>query len=128
MKTLLYGLIIILSLMAPVQRLDVAKLQPVEAVAVYVKNGNVILATDTEDKGRGADADEALADLKERTPAVIYLDTARYLLIGPGAESCVDELLPHLRRSVKVRPYLGGDIKETVKYLDVHDRPGASDN
>ncbi len=128
MKILLYVLLIALSLLAPVQRLDVAKLQPVEAVAVYVKEGEVVLLTDTEDTGRGETAMEALADMKENTIGIIYLDTAEYLLVAPGAEAYADELLSNLKPSVKVGQYNGGNVKDEAKYMDAHDQSGRPGN
>ena len=125
MRTVLYILIIILTFFSPVQRLDVAKLQPVEAVAVYMEQDMVILKTDTEDIGIGKTTQEALQNLKDTTPAVIYLDTAEYLLVAPGAEQCAEELKPHLKTSTKVGTYSGGEVKEEVKYLDAHDRSAA---
>lgn len=128
MRTVLYILIIILTFFSPVQRLDVAKLQPVEAVAVYMEQDIVILKTDTEDIGIGKTTQEALQNLKDTTPAVIYLDTAEYLLVAPGAEQYAEELKPHLKTSTKVRTYSGGEVKEEVKYLDAHDRSAAPEN
>lgn len=128
MRTVLYILIIILTFFSPVQCLDVAKLQPVEAVAVYMEQDMVILKTDTEDIGIGKTTQEALQNLKDTTPAVIYLDTAEYLLVAPGAEQCAEELKPHLKTSTKVRTYSGGEVKEEVKYLDAHDRRAAPEN
>lgn len=121
MKTALYIFIIILSLLAPVERLDVGKLQPVEAVAVSVNDGQVVLETDTEDVGIGATAQEALTNLKETTPAIIYLDTANYLLVETGAEAHGEALMPDLKPAVRVATYGGGSVKEEAKYLDAHD-------
>ena len=128
MRTVLYILIIILTFLAPVQRLDVAKLQPVEAIAIYTEQDTVIIKTDTEDMGIGETALQALQDLKETAPAVIYLDTAEYLLIAPGAEKYAEELKTHLKTTVKVRMYSGSEVKEEVKYLDAHDRGAAPGN
>lgn len=128
MRTVLYILIIILTFLAPVQRLNVAKLQPVEAIAIYTEQDTVIIKTDTEDMGIGETALQALQDLKETAPAVIYLDTAEYLLIAPGAEKYAEELKTHLKTTVKVRMYSGGEVKEEVKYLDAHDRGAAPEN
>lgn len=122
MKTILYILIIILTLAAPVKRLDVAKLQPVEAIALYTEQDTVVLLTDTEDTGRGKTAQQALENLKATTAAVIYLDTAEYLLVAEDAASYAEELKPYLKSSVKIRVYNGGKVKEEVKYLDAHDR------
>ena len=131
MRTALYIFIIILTLVVPVQRLDVAKLQPVEAVAIYTEQDMVVLKTDTEDMGIGETAQLALQNLKDTTASVIYLDTAEYLLVAEGAESWAEELKLHFKSSIKVRQYKGGAVKEEVKYLDAHDRsanPGNGKN
>ena len=121
MRILLYIIILAASLFfAPVDRLDIAKLEPVEAVAVYMEEGRVALQTDGEDIGSGVTAQEALADLKENALAVIYLDTADYLLVGEGAEEAAKDLQQYLQKSVQIGKYNGGNIKEEAQYLDVH--------
>lgn len=120
MKIILYLVIIALSFLAPVTRLDIAKLSPVEAVAVYKEYGQVVLKTDEENEGRGENVHLALADLKERASAIIYLDTARYLLIGEHAQAEAAALQTYLKPSVLVGKYAGGDVKEEAKHLDVH--------
>ena len=120
MKFILYAVIIALSLFAPVTRLDIAKLSPVEAVAVYKEYGQVVLKTDEENEGRGENVHLALADLKEKASVIIYLDTARYLLVGEGAAEEAAALQAYLKESVLVGNYAGGDVKEEAKYLDVH--------
>lgn len=120
MRIILYLLVIAAVLLIPVECLDVAKLQPVETVAVYMDRGCVILKTDEGSAGKGKTALEALEDLKENTPAVVYLDTADYLLIGGGAEEAAQQLMPYLKKSVKTDVYHGGDVKEEGKLLDVH--------
>ena len=82
MRKILYINIIVAVFFAPVDRLDIAKLLPVEAVAVYRENDTVVLKTDTDNTGRGKTVWEALKNLKENAVSVIYLDTADYLLIG----------------------------------------------
>lgn len=127
MRILLYIVILAAMLFAPVDRLDIAKLEPVEAVAVYMEDGLITLQTDGEDIGRGTTAQEALADLKENALAVIYLDTADYLLIGDGAETAAKDLRQYLRKSVETGQYNGGNVKEEARYLDVHgngEKPG----
>ena len=128
MRILLYITILIAMFFAPVKRLDIAKLEPVEAVAVYLENGRITLQTDGEDIGRGTTAQEALADLKENAFEVIYLDTADYLLIGDGAEEAAKDLRQYLRRSVETGKYNGGNVKEEAKYLDVHGNAAKPEN
>lgn len=121
MRKILYGIIIALLFLAPVEGADVAKLLPIEAVAVYVDEGMVVLETDTEDVGRGLTAKEALEDLKKTTSAIVYLDTAKYLLLSGEALREVSELRNWLKPSVKVCVCdAAGKVKASVKYLDVH--------
>ena len=128
MKLIVYLLILALMLAAPVDRLDIAKLEPVESVAVYTHRGQCCLKTDTGAQGSGATATQALADMKEKTAAVIYLDTAQYLLIGKGAEEEARELLPALKPGIKQAQYRGGDVKEETRYLAAHQEKWKPEN
>lgn len=121
MRKLLYVVILALLFFAPVKRVEVEKLLPIRAVALYTQGQEVVLETDTEHKGTGADALQALASLKENTPAVVYLDTAEYLLVSQSAEGFVEQLGNVLKPSVKVCVCdAAGSVKAVVEYLDVH--------
>ncbi len=120
MRTILYILILVIMLFAPVARIDIAKLSPVEAVAVYKENGLTVLKTDVGDEGRGSNGIEALENLKMKASSIIYLDTARYLLVGEGANEAAASLQKHLKPGIRLGEYKGGDVKEEAKYLDVH--------
>ncbi len=122
MRTVIYIVILALLFLAPIERVDVADLLPIEAVAIYMEEGNVVLETDTENIGRGADVTKALDNMKESAPAVVYLDTAEFLIVSQEAEIWVDELRQYLKPSVGV--CIGdarGQVRETAKYLDVHE-------
>lgn len=120
MRILLYIIILVAMFFAPVNRLDIAKLEPVEAVAIYMEDGQVTLQTDGKSMGRGATAAEALQNLKENALAVVYLDTADYLLVGDGAQDAAQQLQEYLKNSVQIGRYSGGSVKDEAKYLDVH--------
>lgn len=120
MRKFLSIMILALSLAAPVKRLDVARLQPVETVAVYLSGDAVVLETDTGNRGQGSTAEEALQNLKGEACSVIYLDTAEYLLVSENAQQAAQQLRPYLKDSMKVGPYNGGDIKEETAYWEVH--------
>lgn len=117
----LYALILALVWIIPVERADVAKLRPIEVIAVYQTKDTVILATDTDDLGIGSSVMNALLDMHQTSPAVIYLDTAEYLLIGKGAEQAAEELRNELKASVKVCAMEGEiHLSDAAEYLDVH--------
>lgn len=120
MRKILSVAILVACLFAPVQRLDVAKLQPVQTVAVYWQGEKIVLETDEGDKGYGDTAQEALENLKQTALTVIYLDTAEYLLVGDGAQQQAEQLRPSLHKTVKVGPYNGGDIAEEAAYWELH--------
>ena len=121
MRKVLYVALLIPLFFVPLNRVNVADLLPIEAVAVYIDGDRVVLETDTQHQGVGENAEKALIALKENTPAVVYLDTAEYLLVAPNAAEQVENLRPHLKSSVKVCVCeAAGKVKEASKYLEIH--------
>ena len=117
----LYMLLLVAALIAPVEKMDVAQLRPVEVVCLQRQDDQVILQTDTEDIGIGTDAMQALEELKRTSPAKIYLDTADYLLIGEGAEVDVEDLRQVLKPTVRVcliRQNIS--LEDVGKFLQIH--------
>lgn len=113
-----YGVILAMLFLAPVERLDVAKLQPVQTVAIYTEPGAVVLETDTHNIGRGASVAEALENLEQVTPGVIYLDTAQYLLVSKDGEGYVDALRDYLHSDVRVSAWDGvGNVEIAARFL-----------
>jgi len=121
MRKILYAAILIALFFAPVKQVDVGKLLPIRAVAVYTYEERVILETDSGNIGSGATAEMALTDLKKNTPAVVFLDTAEYLLVAPKAEQYGEEILGSFKPAVKVHICNAqGRVDQVAKYLDVH--------
>ena len=120
-RVILYVLTLITVLLVPVERVDVGKLRPVQSVAVSGGDGTVVIETDTGDRGVGKDAQAALEDLKRTTPAVIYLDTAEYLLVAKGMEEAVEHLRINLKETVALYHYLGTPrLADVTEYLEIH--------
>ncbi len=120
MKWIAYAVILGLLFLVPVERLDVAKLVPVQTVAIYTELSTVVLETDTHNVGRGNSVSKALQDLEDTTPGVIYLDTAEYLLVSSDAQSYVEALREYLNPSVMVSLWDGeGAVDVAAKYLSV---------
>ncbi len=120
MRILLYIVILALLFLAPVERLDVAKLEPVQTVAICVADGQVVLQTDTKNKGQAKTVQAAIEDLEKNTPGVIYLDTAQYLLITKDAAAYGKEIENYLNPSVKVSLWDGeGSVEAAAKFLGI---------
>ena len=120
-RLLLYGLILALVWLVPTERADVAKLRPVEVIAIYKKGNTVALTTDTEDVGVGTGATEALENMRSTSPAIIYLDTAEFLLVEDAAAGEVEAIRNELKDSVRLCKVSGKvDLKSAAKYLPVH--------
>lgn len=121
MRRIVYAVILVLTCFAPVKPLDIAELLPVEAVAVYTDGIQMVLETDTQNIGRGGTIEQALSDLKEKASAVIYLDTAEYLLVSEDAKFALEDLAKFLKPTVKVSDCdVRGRVKEASEYLRVH--------
>lgn len=117
----IYLVILALVLLAPVQRGNVGDLLPVEVVAVKSSPSGVRVLTDSDAWGEGTDLAEAVADLKEKTPAVVYLDTAKYLLLEKDLQIDPGQLTQLLKGSVRLCRWDGeSDLKTMANYLAVH--------
>ena len=105
-------------------RTDIGKLQPVALLQLSREARTLVIETDTGDMGQGATLEEAFEDLKQSTPAAIFLETADYLLVTEDTRIYTKELLDFLRPGTEVllisEPV---DTGSAAKYLDNH-RPG----
>ena len=117
----IYIAILLLVATIPVKRTDIGKLRPVQTVMLYRQENDVVIKTDTGDKGVGTGALEALENLKQTTPAVIYLDTADFLLVSEDALDALQLLRDTFRGSVELYLFSGDiDPSEASKYLQIH--------
>ena len=120
-RILLYALILVVACLIPTERADVAQLRPIEVIAIYKDGNTVFLQTDTEDVGQGSSAQAALENMRSMTPAIIYLDTAEFLLIDESAMDEIENLRNELKDSLKLCGVTGKvDLKLAAKYLSVH--------
>ena len=120
MRKLISIALLTLAIAVPLKKLDIAKLQPVEGVALYKEGQQVVLETDTGSRGVGETALEALNDMKEKATSVIYLDTAEFLFVEEGMERFAEELRPLFNKAVRVGKYLGMKAEELVAYYEIH--------
>ena len=119
-RILIYIGILALLLAAPVESSDIGKLRPVQVVSVYQENTWVVMETDTDDRGYGSTALQALQNLKDTSNGIIYLDTAEYLLLSKdtmgAAEQLRKELKDNVRLCIAAEPL---DLAEVSQYLSV---------
>ena len=120
MRKLICLVILALALAIPLKKLDIAKLQPVQGVALYKEGQHVVMETDTGSRGVGETALEALKDMKEKATSVIYLDTAEFLFVEEGMEQFAEELRPLFNKAVRVGEYLEMKAEELVAYYEIH--------
>ena len=121
MRKIAYIVILGLLFFAPLERADMKNLLPIEAVGVFLENDKVVLKIDQDRSGIGENVARALEDLKKSTPAVVYLDTAAYLLISEEALPYLEELRSYLRSSVEVCVCDPREnIEQIAQYLSVH--------
>ena len=121
-RIILYCVILGAVLAVPVEKLDVGKLEPVQAVWMHRQDDQIVLETDTDDWGFGTTADAALADLEEHCPGIIYLDTAQFLLVSENAANQIPMLRQHLKDSVLLSSWDGqGQLSDAVKYMASHE-------
>ena len=121
MRIVIYGIILALLFLAPVEQAEIANLEPIQAVFMGIEQGYVVLKTDTEDLGIGKTVEEALADMQQRSLGIVYLDTAEFLLVAENARESIDRMQPILKGSAKVCLWDGeGTVADAAKYMDSH--------
>lgn len=120
-KTILYAALLAAALMIPTRATELGKMKPVETVCVFWTGDMVVIETDTGNTGRGMTVAEAVENLKETTPGIIYLDTADYLLLEKGTEQLIPELAKYLKKSVRICNVQGDvAVKSAAEFLAVH--------
>lgn len=120
-RIFLYCLILGALIVIPVEKLDVGDLEPVQAVWAHKENGKIVLETDTNDRGTGATVKEALADMKNCCPGIIYLDTAQFLLLSEEVTGELAQIGAYLKDKVEVCLWDGqGEIEDAAKYMSAH--------
>lgn len=121
MRWIIYIAALALTLMAPVKRTDVGMLQPVEVISLQRRGEELLLTTDTQDRGMGKNLDKAVENLKETTAGTVYLDTAEYLLIYPGCELEAGRIKEYLKDNVRIcKISQQMDLAEAALFLDIH--------
>ena len=102
----------------PFRGTAVAKLQPVELVAVSNMNGMLKVGTDTGVWGSGQTLQHAVADLKNRATGKILLETADYVLVDRYDATLLETLSDYLRPGCGLCLFDDEiDLKAAAEYL-----------
>ena len=126
-RMLLYIVVISLSFLAPLNKVDVATLAPVEAISICKSNGVIIIETDTGEYGEGTSINDALNELKANSLNKVYLDTTKYLLVHDNAVDLIVFLRTQLKGTVKLCMWRGEcNLKDVIKYLSSKNLIGRS--
>ena len=99
---------------------DIAKLEPVRTVCLFREDEALSIETDTGDCGSGPSLRAAYSDMKSKADGEIFLDTAEFLILGPGVvitEDFYDLLRPSCKVCIcETRP----DLETVSGYLRIH--------
>ena len=110
-RMVLYVLLIAAVFLAPVRRVRISELEPVEALLVKREGQYLSLMTDTGRAGTGPDISRAIQNLQKNTPKQVYLKTVRNVMISGNGEKDLDALRPYLKKQVKIH-YQEGPFPE----------------
>lgn len=108
----------------PFRKTDVAKLKPVELIALSIAKGRTDVRTEGGDFGSGYNLQEALEDMKRTADGEIFLETVNNILVTDDAKDLVKELTAYLRPGCGISVYEGeADLETAAKYLGEHKLP-----
>ena len=120
-RILIYALLLGSVLLLTVKGTDVGELVPVELVYVYKEGQLVKIVTDQGEMGAGVTVGQAMENLKETTPGIVFLDTADFLLIDQNARDEINAIKPHLKPTTRVCVLDAEvDLKQAAGYLRIH--------
>ena len=100
---------------------DIGMLIPVETVFIQKLENEIVIETDSGDRGAGATMKQAAEDLKEKAQGFIYLDTADYLILNREAEALLYQLQRNQKQEVALCETEGRiDVEEITPFLRAH--------
>ena len=101
-RWLLYLMLLAITALSPIPRMDIAKLIPVEVVWISQQAGQVCLQTDTGEQGWGQDVRTALENLRASALGDVFLETAEYVIVEQGDEALLEQCEGLLRPACKI--------------------------
>lgn len=103
---------------------DVSELVPVQALVIDAQDGEITVAADTQDVGRGGSLDAALSDLRAGCAGALFTQTAEHVILTQKAWF----LMPQVCVSAQLRPaaklYRAAgqtkDARAALEFLQAH--------
>ena len=121
MKRLLILLLAVLLLRVEHTAVDISALEPVELLEVTEEAGMIRIRTDTGSSGVGADLGAALEDLNAGAAAVVFPDTADFLVVDDAGARLLPELAQILRPACRIcRVKVSEDLEAAASWLKLH--------
>ena len=104
----------------PHPAVDIARLDPVRSVYLYMDGAELTIETDSGDSGTGADLEAAYADLRANAHREIFLDTAEFLVLDPDVP--ITEAFYELLRPTTQMVFSNEkpDLESISDYLTIH--------
>ena len=104
----------------PHPAVDIARLEPVRSVYLYMDGATMTIETDSGDSGSGADLEGAYAALRANARREIFLDTAEFLVLAPDVP--ITEAFYELLRPTTQVVFSNGkpDLETISDYLTIH--------
>ena len=122
-RRILYAALLIAVFFAPVKRVNVADLEPVEAILLTRTAETVTLTTDTDISGTGEDISRAMENLRKNTPGELFLDTVQYVALPDLDDSDQETLKTYLPAGVKFFYLEGQPAENWAEFFRKGDRP-----
>lgn len=120
-KIIFYVLILLIALWIPVRKMDISNLEPIQAVGIKKTGEQYVITTDTQAMGVGKTIKQAVESMKRECEKIVYLDTAKYLLVSDECTAAVSELSESLKNNVKVAIWDGlEELKKAAQYMQSH--------
>ena len=104
----------------PHPAVDIARLDPVRAIYLYMDGATMTIETDSGDSGSGPNLEAAYADLRKNADREIFLDTAEFLILAPDVP--ITEAFYELLRPTTQVIFSNGkpDLETISDYLTIH--------
>ena len=122
-RRILYAALLIAVFFAPVKRVNVADLEPVEAILLTRTAETVTLTTDTDISGTGEDISRAMENLRKNTPGILFLDTVQYVALPDLDDSDQEALKTYFPAGVKFFYLEGQPAENWAEFFRKGDRP-----